>query len=451
MATAPLAAEDLREPPPPHSRVYLVCGIGLALLFVAFLAGLVGGAPRRGYEPHSLDVVRMLLCVVGMVLIGSGVSLRPAFFGGWVFFALGGIFGYGFGAPPPQGTEWQLAPPRDWLAAVPNAWDSLQLLYGFLALFGVGAVIITNLSRRVVFTLLLLGIAYHWSTIYSAVTSPPPSPWLTGIYWQRMSRPYLQPIYLANAYQFYSPDPGPANEIWACLEYVDQGVDLNDLDAVKQSKEVRWIYLPKREREGVDPLGLYYFRHLAVTENIAQYSNAVVGEEERELVRNRRNKYISSKGMPVARHPAYDESVQYRLPSELVIRQILPSFVRHLVATYPQPGKKVFSVKVYRVLHNMLQLPQIREQPDVKTGRMVRSKAFDPITYLPYFQGDYDAEGVLKDPNDGMLYWLLPIIPKKPLPPDRTLTPENFAEYFTDYVSEHAGNNRFEVKAKVKE
>ena len=47
--------------------------------------------------------------------------------------------------------------------------------------------------------------------------------------------------------------------------------------------------------------------------------------------------------------------------------------------------------------------------------------------------GDYDAEGKLLDPEDPMLYWLVPIIPK-------TLAPGNTTDLnYDDYLSKHAG------------
>ncbi len=32
-----------------------------------------------------------------------------------------------------------------------------------------------------------------------------------------------------------------------------------------------------------------------------------------------------------------------------------------------------------------------------------------PTLYLPYCQGDYTADGKLKDPDDPYLYWLIPL------------------------------------------
>ena len=44
----------------------------------------------------------------------------------------------------------------------------------------------------------------------NAITSPPATPWLTTQTWVRLFRPHLEFCYVNNAYQFYSPQPGPA-------------------------------------------------------------------------------------------------------------------------------------------------------------------------------------------------------------------------------------------------
>ena len=67
--------------------------------------------------------------------------------------------------------------------------------------------------------MILAGMAFHFAGILSAITSPPPTPPVTDQYWRRVAREYLMFAYMNNAYQFYSPDPGPACELWVCFEY----------------------------------------------------------------------------------------------------------------------------------------------------------------------------------------------------------------------------------------
>src|SRR5262249_39244000 len=73
-----------------------------------------------------------------------------------------------------------------------------------------------QVGRRIVFRAFLL---VHCLGILIAVMSPPPPSWLSLGVWTRLFRPYLQFMYLNNAYHFYAPDPGPAYLIWFRLEY----------------------------------------------------------------------------------------------------------------------------------------------------------------------------------------------------------------------------------------
>src|SRR5881275_1283887 len=114
---------DLEEPPPPTERVLTVGLIGVGLVASAFILGLASGAPLRGFDAHWADGPRAVLCAVGLLLAGCAVSMRPSWYGGWLCAAAAGLIGYGGGGPPPAGTDWYIAPPRNWYAAVPNAWD----------------------------------------------------------------------------------------------------------------------------------------------------------------------------------------------------------------------------------------------------------------------------------------------------------------------------------------
>src|SRR5947208_15200720 len=127
---------DLREPPPPTAYVLAVGLVGAAVVLVAFVLGLATGAPRQGFDTHPWDGPRALLSALGLFVAGCAVSMRPGWYGGWLCGAAAGLIGYGFGAPPPAGTEWYVAPPRDWYAGVPNAWGSIQLFFGGAGVIG---------------------------------------------------------------------------------------------------------------------------------------------------------------------------------------------------------------------------------------------------------------------------------------------------------------------------
>jgi hypothetical protein len=73
-------------------------------------------------------------------------------------------------------------------------------------------------------------------------------------------------------------------------------------------------------------------------------------------------------------------------------------FVAHLKVQ--ETGKTVTGVKVYRVIHN---LPTAME---IARGIDPAEKHF----YYPYYQGEFTADGTLKNPQDPYLYWLIPIV-----------------------------------------
>lgn len=429
---------DHHEPPPPVRQVLLVGLIGVGLVVVALMVGLVDEAPLRGFEPHRADGPRALLASVGLFLAGCAISMRPGWFGGWLCGAAAGLIGYGAGGSPPPGTEWYLSPPRDWIAGVPNAWDSIQLFFGVAGVIGIIGAAWTYLPRRAVLGLILVGVGYHFAGILSAITSPAPTPFVSDQYWRRVARPYLQFAYMNNAYQFYSPDPGPASELWVCLEYRRPGAKDNDPDAEKQCT---WVYIPRREREYKDPLGLSYYRRMSLTENASSHHRAgfYLPPAEEALVEQRRQAEDH-------RIPRYGHrNVQRIIPVDLVTRQVLPSYARHLAHAHPRDGWEVRGVKIYRVQHNIITLDQFVGYDSTTNTRVDSWGPYNPALYMPYFQGEFGPAGNLKDSQENMLYWLVPIEPfaTPPLNRQRRLDLEGFRRYFRDYVSVHAGCDRF--------
>ena len=61
-------------------------------------------------------------------------------------------------------------------------------------------------------------------------------------------------------------------------------------------------------------------------------------------------------------------------------------------------GHGITSVKVYHVEHRIVP-PQ--ELPNFGP--------YDKPTYLPYYVGEYDADGNAVNVNDPMLFWMVPI------------------------------------------
>jgi hypothetical protein len=418
---------DLHEPPTPTQHVLIVGGVGVGLCLVALLVGLATGAPRRGFDPHWADGLRVSLSVLGLLIAGCSVSMRPSWFGGWLCAAAAGLLGYGFGGSAPVGTEWQTFPPRDWIAALPNSWDSFHIFFGVGAVIGLIGAAWTRLPLKATVGLIMFGVAFHFAGILSAITSPPATPFLTEQYWNHVSRPYLQFTYMSNAYQFYSPNPGPACEIWVCLEY-EGDPDL--------PKDCEWIEIPKRGTDVKDPLGLSYYRRLSLTENTSQFGTQIPDWEEHQQVVVRRN--VATRDIPRA---GRSDEFERNLPNEIVINHLLPSYARHFASMHADPSKKLKSVRIYRTLH---QLPTLNE---FRGYDPVYGRSIDPIgpyshrLYLPFFQGEFNANGELIDPLAPLLYWLVPIMPERPVPADKAEYKRNggFSYYYTDYVSKHAG------------
>ena len=57
---------------------------------------------------------------------------------------------------------------------------------------------------------------------------------------------------------------------------------------------------------------------------------------------------------------------------------------------------------------------------------------YHPTTYKPFFLGEFDRDGHLVNPQDPMLYWLVPILYRQP-------TPGSDDKDYVDYMSKHAG------------
>jgi len=235
----------------------------------------------------------------------------------------------------------------------------------------------------------------HFVGIGCAVLAVPApnatSAWLPSHLWVRY-QPYLQFIYLNNAYKFYSPEPGPPTLIWFHVEYDDGSA--------------RWVYLPTREDDSKDPLAVEFTRRLSLGNAADQVQ---VGFGIPEMVRQRR---LVATDFP--KHPEMPLEMQYRMPNDTSQRYIA-EFARHVAMSYPHnnPDVPVTGVKVYLVIHNMLLPPQMASN----------LSPTEKWTYRPYFMGEFTKEGVLIDPDDPMLYWLIPRfawprgLPMNPLAP----------------------------------
>jgi hypothetical protein len=303
---------------------------------------------------------------------------------------------------------------------VPDTWDSAQLLLRVSAAVAAVAALVTLLPRTVGRVVVSLLLVFHLGGLVTAVTSVPPpggpAPWLVTQLWTRCYRPYLQFLYLNNAYHFYSPEPGPANLLWFCVSY-DDGSS-------------RWVKVPDRKRDAQDPLALEYYRRLALTESTNQLEPVQVVPA---MAAGRRTLAGRELGLPSPDELAlYLPGVpQFRAPGD-TSRRLLQNYARYMAAHHPHadPGVGAHGVKVYRVVHTM------PAPADFAAGR----SPLDPTLYLPYYQGEFDREGNLKDPGDPFLYWLLPIL-RIDVAPGFGGTAPSATPVVRDYVAIHAGSD----------
>jgi hypothetical protein len=310
--------------------------------------------------------------------------------------------------------------------AIEESYDSFRIMLTVLTLVAAAASILVLLPRMVSRVIVSLLVIVHFGGILTAVTSipPPGAPgmWLNTQIWTRFYRPYLQFMYLTNAYHFYSPEPGPATLLWFRIAYTDGSC--------------RWIKLPNRECHALDPLLLEYYRQLSITENANQ--NAPVLAVPPDVARRR---LLAGE---IDGIPAPDEisrllpgSLPYRMPAGNC-QQLLKSYASHVARTYPQPPSRqggqagpaaVGSIRIYRVTHMILHPAQLIRGMDAR----------DPTLYRPYYMGEFDRQGNLLDAADPYLYWLIPILPNgggESESPDRA--------GITNYLQLHAGSNPLE-------
>lgn len=305
-------------------------------------------------------------------------------------------------------------------SALPAAWDSVQLLLQVAAAVTLAVLIVLRLPqglRRFAFSLLVL---FHFGGILAAVSSVPPNPWISNQLWTRVYRPYLEFMYLNNAYHFYSPDPGPASLVWFRVQYEDG--------------TYRWLKVPNREDF---PLAINYQRRLSLTESLNQLAPPLPLSPQQ--IHYRTVEVANQTGIPP--HPEMAMHLQYREPSWFS-RRMLETYARHVMRTLPHehdPSIKPTSVKIYRIMHNI---------PTPRDIQVNRGRLDDETSYIAFYQGEYDKDGRLLDPNDKLLWWVIPIIrvPKSNVLPPGFGTPEykpNPDDFeIKDFVRIHAGDVR---------
>ncbi|MBA4067867.1 MAG: hypothetical protein C0501_30035 [Isosphaera sp.] len=402
-------ADPVPQYPPRSARRTLAAGVGMTAAAAAL--GLVGGA--LGSPPAAFTPVQLFLAFVGVVTAGAAVSMRPDLWWAWAGGAAAALLGS---------------------VGLPASWDSFpQLFRAAAGVAAAGAVLVRcPVPARVAVASAV--ILFHFTGIFTATTSPPPQPWVVEQAWTRVYEPYLRFVYLRNAYHFYSPDPGPASVLVFHLK--------TEPKEPGGAPEYRWVLLPKRPEDVRDPLGVSYYRRLSLTEHAARPGAGLLApadqaeKKEAEARRFQRSPFAAGRGPgaggkePIPYHPFEPPGAQYFQPSPEVSRFLLPSYASHVILEHTSSVDEArrTTVKVYRLQHRTLPVDQfVRRMPN---GQY--QNPYHPGTFRPYFLGEYNARGDLLNPEEELLYWLVPVLPRFPGPGD-----PNPKDY-DDYMSAHA-------------
>jgi hypothetical protein len=318
-------------------------------------------------------------------------------------------------------------------------WDTIRLALRVLTAVTLTAGALAIVSIKVRRLVLSLVITLHFCGIATASLAAPPTPQLVQEIWVRIFRPYLEFMYLNNAYHFYAPEPGPQSYMWFRLIYTDEN-----------GGEVgRWEKVPNIDENGLPPRSssVAYQRYVVKNETFLPtdppppmfYYNDD-GQMEQSPVYARRERAAKGladqailgrpnsgrKYVQIPLHPDFQPITQLFIPKEMV-KRLVASEARHVARQYAEvpgePSLKFKSVKIYRVIHWIPEAMQlVNEVPPT-----------DPRLYRPIYMGNFDRDGKLIDTaeNDPYLYWLMPVLtesPNNPLAPIR------------DYCRRHAGD-----------
>jgi hypothetical protein len=392
------------DPDPADVQRYRILFTTMTLLTVSLGVGL----NLLGFDgPGWGSTIRLAGSSVGAIGWGAIISLNPRLALSWWLAGLAGLL-LGFLAVPPH-------------------WDSLQLVlkvFGVVSLVAGGLAALPQASR---YTLILGIVAFHFSSILCATTWPEPTPWLTMQLGQRVYLPWMQFTYLRNAYHFYSPDPGPASLLFVLLD-----TEETDPSTGKTTKNSSWVISPHRATNMRDPLGVSYYRRLSLTESAARVGSdlSLLTEDKKQAVARREAVALGTlpghKMIPYAPENFEPKYRQQLTPTADVIRYLLPSYARHLSWYYSNDQVKVTKIRLYRAEHKIVTTPFFVTQS---------MSPFYPTLFRVYFLGDYSPEGQLIDPQDPMLYWVIPILPKGGKRSLKEFTPDDI----DDYLSKHAG------------
>lgn len=412
-----MADEEADVTQGPFTNPWPALGTGLGMTLAAFVLGSVVG--------DGLGPVRFGLLAVGVLAGGVAVAIRPR--SAVVLALAAGIAG---------------------LASFPgptSEWDSARMALRVLAAVAGVAAVLVLLPRpwgRVACSLVIL---FHFGGITVAVTSPDNN-WVAQQLWYYVYRPYLQFMYLNNAYHFYAPEPGPTPLLWFCIEYEED----------QDGRNLRWVKVPSLDADGVArrPDGTRLWPNLEYTRRLSLAEGANLPRNPPnplllQFLLTQRQQAGQRHGIPM-RDDIYIND-QYREPSD-TSKLYIRSYARHVAQRYRhelKPDLKVKSVKVYKVIHQLVNAPLLAQGVEPN----------EPMLYWPFFMGEFDPDGNLHSPADAFnfvnpetnreemrdpfLYWLIPIVRtgsigdvEDQLTPFKTLLKRRVK----NYVKVHAGD-----------
>jgi len=389
-------------------RLYPRAGIALGFIVVA----LVLGSMRTS---DGLDGPRVVLVALGTIGVGSVLARRPDLPAAWAIAVAGGLLGY---------------------VALPASWDSFRLLAGVLTAVALVGLMVVLLPLRWRLRAATLLVVLHLGGIVTAITGEGDQPWLFAQMWARVYRPYLQFTNQNTAYHFFAPNPGAPSELWFGIEY----------DTPDAARRFAWVVVPKRS-DSHDPLWNSYYRRLKIPEyasNASELSNPLAAELE---------EFASLRDPPerdanyIPHHPLQPAARQLLIPSPATQHLVLPSFVRHVALENQRPGSPIKSIRVYRVVHDYIFPEHFVGAPDDKGKPNRQVGPFDPTTYLPYYLGTFDAQGVPRPGPDALRWWMIPILARPDAPLDavrfRSLADSDYERSFVDHVKRHAGSDGY--------
>lgn len=428
-------------PPVPLRTAALTAAVGGGLCLLAALLGAIPFDDSGG--PVLLSTARLLLVAFGALTAGVALSWRPDVYWMWPI-AAGTALLASFGIPEPK----------------PGDWDSARMLARVMTGLAVAGAALTAAPATARYLALSAFALYHFGGLLTATTWPEtngtPPPWVTTQAASRLYIPYFKFLYMSNAYHFYSPEPGPASHLFLLLTYElksttrpaadpatwaeGRNAETGEPEWTKASSE--WVNVPNRRQHYRDPLGLTYYRRLSITEMVSKAlpSRYTPTTFEKSEAVERRQAVALGLGQRIPLDPRGGQPAdQYRIPSADVPRYLLPSYARHIADefSYPargdSPARTVTAVKLFRVEHAILPADEYvgRRLPYNPTRRRTEpGNPYHPTTYKPFYLGEYDAAGRLRNPTDPMLYWLCPVLPKAATVAD----PRDYEDFMSKYA-----------------